>query len=67
MSTQSIDQGIDKGIEDLEKALLVGVVPADALVGSGVLPGDDGWDPLDLSTKDYFKQVQSFILSFSEA
>ena len=63
VSTQSIDQGIDKGIEDLEKALLVGVVPADALVGSGVLPGDDGWDPLDLSTKDYFKQVQSFILS----
>ena len=57
-------QGIDnKGIEDLEKALLVGVVPADALVGSGVLPGDDGWDPLDLSTKDYFKQVQNFILS----
>lgn len=58
-------QGVDnKGIEDLEKALLVGVVPADALVGSGVLPGDDGWDPLDLSTKDYFKQVQNFILSF---
>ena len=57
-------QGIDsKGMEDLEKALLVGVVPADALVGSGVLPGDDGWDPLDLSTKDYFKQVQSYILS----
>ncbi|KAL7444440.1 hypothetical protein ACHAXM_012042 [Skeletonema potamos] len=57
-------QGIDKGIEDLEKALLVGVVPADALVGSGILPGDEGWDPLDLSTKDYFQQVQSFVLSF---
>lgn len=63
VSRQGIDKGIDKGIEDLEKALLVGVVPADALVGSGVLPGDDGWDPLNLSTKDYFKQVQSFILS----
>lgn len=63
MSKQKTD-GIDKGIEDLEKALLVGVVPAEALVGSGMLPGDEGWDPLDLSTKDYFKQVQDFILSF---
>lgn len=63
VSRQGIDKGIDKGIEDLEKVLLVGVVPADALVGSGVLPGDDGWDPLNLSTKDYFKQVQTFILS----
>ena len=64
MSRQGIGKGIDKGIEDLEKALLVGVVPADALVGSGMLAGDDGWDPLDLSTKDYFQQVQNFILSF---
>ena len=60
LSEQSVDNG--KGIKDLEKALLVGVVPADALVGSGILPGDEGWDPLDLSTKDYFKQVQNFIL-----
>ena len=63
MSKQKTD-GIDKGIEDLEKALQMGVVPAEALVGSGMLPGDEGWDPLDLSTKDYFKQVQDFILSF---
>jgi hypothetical protein len=46
----------------LEQALLQGVVPADAGVGSLVLPGDYGFDPLNLSTKDYFKQTQSFVL-----
>jgi hypothetical protein len=63
ISTQKVTEGIDKGIEDLEKALLLGVVPAEALVGSGILPADEGWDPLDFSTKDYFKQTQNFILS----
>ena len=52
----------NKGIEDLERALMEGVVPADAGVGSGMLPGDEGFDPLGLSTKDYFHQIQSFIL-----
>jgi len=52
----------NKGIEDLERALMEGVVPADAGVGSGMLPGDEGFDPLGLSTKDYFNQIQSFIL-----
>ncbi|KAL9183558.1 hypothetical protein ACHAXT_004414 [Thalassiosira profunda] len=56
-------RGIDKGIEDLERALSLGVVPAEAGVGSGMLPGDEGFDPLEFSTKDYFKQVQNFILS----
>lgn len=51
-------------MEDLERALMGGVVPADAGVGSGMLPGDWGWDPWDLSTKDYFKQVQNYILKF---
>ena len=55
--------GIERGIEDLERALMGGVVPADAGVGSGMLPGDDGFDPLELSTKDYFKQIQNFILN----
>jgi len=31
-------------------------------VGSKCLPGDYGFDPLNLSTKDYFKQVQNFVL-----
>ncbi|KAL7467778.1 hypothetical protein ACHAXS_008017 [Conticribra weissflogii] len=59
---RSVNKGIGKGIEDLEKALLGGVVPAEAGVGSGLLPGDYGFDPLELATKDYFKQVQNFIL-----
>ncbi|KAL3805693.1 hypothetical protein HJC23_005937 [Cyclotella cryptica] len=53
----------DRGMRDLERALMEGVVPADAGVGSGILPGDIGFDPLELSTKDYFKQVQTFILN----
>ena len=39
-----------------------GVVPVEAGVGSGILPGDYGFDPLELSTKDYFKAIQNFIL-----
>ena len=57
-----VNKGIGKGIEDLEKVLLGGVVPAEAGVGSGMLPGDNGFDPLELATKDYFKQVQNFLL-----
>mmetsp|Transcript_16101 Transcript_16101/g.30880 ORF Transcript_16101/g.30880 Transcript_16101/m.30880 type:complete len:495 (-) Transcript_16101:1674-3158(-) len=64
MSKQGpVNKGIEKGIEDLEKALLGGVVPAEAGVGSGLLPGDCGFDPLELATKDYFTQVQNFILT----
>eukprot|EP00978_Attheya_sp_CCMP212_P007533 scaffold17451_cov51-Attheya_sp.AAC.1 len=48
----------------LERALLQGVVPADAGVGSGCLPGDYGFDPLNVATKDYFRQVQTFLLKF---
>lgn len=59
--------GIDKGIENLERALLGGVVPVEAGVGSGMLPCDYGFDPLDLSTKDYFKQIQNFILKLVPA
>lgn len=47
----------------LEEALLQGVVPAAAGVGSNCLPGDYGFDPLGFSTKDYFKQVQIFFLN----
>ncbi|KAL3763808.1 hypothetical protein ACHAW5_002312 [Stephanodiscus triporus] len=55
--------GSHKGLEDLERALMGGVVPAEAGVGSGMLPGDYGFDPLGLSTKDYFKRIQNFILN----
>lgn len=47
----------------LEQALLQGVVPAAAGVGSKCLPADFGFDPLELATKDYFKKVQSFLLN----
>lgn len=46
----------------LEQALMQGVVPASAGVGSNCLPGDFGFDPLGLATKDYFKKVQNFML-----
>jgi hypothetical protein len=45
----------------LEAALLQGVVPADAGVGSGQLPGDYGFDPLHLSTSDYIQAGQEFV------
>jgi len=51
----------------LEKALLEGVVPAGAGVGSNCLPGDYGFDPFDFATKDYFRMVQRFLLSFLPA
>jgi hypothetical protein len=47
---------------DLENALLQGVVPVSAGVGDDQLPGDYDFDPLNLSTKDYFRDVQSFLL-----
>jgi len=46
----------------LEQALLQGVVPASAGVGSNCLPGDYGFDPLGFATKDYFKKAQIAIL-----
>jgi light-harvesting complex I chlorophyll a/b binding protein 1 len=47
----------------LEEALLRGVVPASAGVGSKCLPGDYGFDPLGLAKKDYFKNVQNFLIN----
>jgi light-harvesting complex I chlorophyll a/b binding protein 1 len=47
----------------LEDALLEGVVPAQAGVGSECLAGDFGFDPLDLATKDYPLMVQSVLLN----
>lgn len=45
----------------LEQALMQGVVPVSAGVGSGCLPGDLGFDPWDLSTKDYIGQVHTIL------
>ena len=45
----------------IERALMAGVVPASAGVGSRCLPGDYGFDPLNLSNKDYFKSTQQFL------
>jgi light-harvesting complex I chlorophyll a/b binding protein 1 len=45
----------------LEQALMQGVVPVSAGVGSGCLPGDLGFDPWDLSTKDYIGRAHSII------
>ncbi len=47
----------------LENALMQGVVPASAGVGSKCLPADYGFDPLGLATKDYYKKVQNFLLN----
>eukprot|EP00531_Pseudo-nitzschia_arenysensis_P012596 CAMPEP_0116133958 /NCGR_PEP_ID=MMETSP0329-20121206/10391_1 /TAXON_ID=697910 /ORGANISM="Pseudo-nitzschia arenysensis, Strain B593" /LENGTH=377 /DNA_ID=CAMNT_0003628639 /DNA_START=653 /DNA_END=1786 /DNA_ORIENTATION=+ len=46
----------------LEEALLQGVVPVDAGVGSNTLPGDFGWDPLGFAEKDYVQNFQYRIL-----
>jgi hypothetical protein len=46
----------------LELALLQGVVPVSASVGCDAMPGDFGFDPLDLATKDYFRITQAFLL-----
>jgi len=58
----TMDQSTSTIRSPLEEALYQGVVPASAGVGSKCLPGDYGFDPLGLATKDYFKQVQNFLL-----
>jgi len=47
---------------ELEKALLQGVVPVAAGVGSDCLPGDWGFDPLDFASKDYILNIQYKLL-----
>lgn len=61
--TQMKPQSSTSSPTALEEALLQGVVPAGAGVGSNCLPGDFGFDPFGLSTKDYFKQTQNFLLN----
>lgn len=47
---------------ELETALLQGVVPVSAGVGDDSIPGDFGFDPLQMSTKDVFAPTQKFML-----
>lgn len=49
-------------VDDLENALMQGVVPVSAGVGSDCLPGDWGFDPLNLAKKDYILQAQFNLL-----
>lgn len=49
-------------LANLEQALSQGVVPVSAGVGTDCLPGDFGFDPLQLADKDYFYQIQSTLL-----
>ena len=49
--------------KSLEKALMQGVVPAEAGVGSQCLPGDAGFDPLNFAQYDLVPLVQSFLLN----
>ena len=49
--------------QPLESALELGVVPTEAGVGSGALPGDFGYDPFGFSVKDWFKQTQRALLN----
>jgi hypothetical protein len=44
--------------QSLEEALLQGVVPVDAGVGSYTLPGDFGFDPLGFAETDYMLNFQ---------
>jgi light-harvesting complex I chlorophyll a/b binding protein 1 len=47
---------------ELEKALLEGVVPVSADVGSECLPGDWGFDPLNFASRDYILCFQYNVL-----
>ena len=46
------------GFQFLEQALSQGVVPVSAGVGDDQLPGDYGFDPFQLSTRDTIGQIQ---------
>lgn len=52
-----------KSAKQLENALLQGVVPAEAGVGSECLPGDWGFDPLGLASKDWIGVAQHRVFS----
>ena len=59
--SQLKDRMKEAAARGIERALMAGVVPASAGVGSQCLPGDYGFDPFNLSNKDYFKSTQRFL------
>jgi light-harvesting complex I chlorophyll a/b binding protein 1 len=63
VNEKNAKERIRKAAASLERALLQGVVPVSAGVGSACLPGDWGFDPLNLATKDYFHSSQTAILN----
>jgi Chlorophyll A-B binding protein len=52
----------ESAARNLERALLEGVVPVSAGVGSDCLAGDFGFDPLGFADRDLFRPVQRFLL-----
>lgn len=58
-----VDGTLESAALGLEQALLQGVVPVSAGVGSECLPGDFGFDPLLLSEVDLFRPAQNFLLN----
>jgi light-harvesting complex I chlorophyll a/b binding protein 1 len=60
--TQNLTLIRDALYSDLEEVLLQGVVPVSAGVGSESLPGDFGFDPLQLANRDLFRPAQDFLL-----
>ena len=62
-SESATDNAANPFKQSLEEALLQGVVPVDAGVGSNNLPGDFGWDPLGIADKDYMQQFQYQVLN----
>jgi len=62
-STTYLQERQESAARGLEQALLQGVVPVSAGVGSADgLPGDFGFDPLQLATRDLFRPTQQFLL-----
>jgi len=54
---------LPESAETLEKALLEGVVPVGADVGSESLPGDFNFDPLNFAARDYIGRAQHFTIN----
>jgi light-harvesting complex I chlorophyll a/b binding protein 1 len=59
---QNVTRIRDALYNDLEEVLLQGVVPVSAGVGSESLPGDFGFDPLQLAHRDLFRPAQDALL-----
>ena len=59
-NTFNLQERQKSAAQGLEQALRQGMVPVSAGVGSDGLPGDFGFDPLQLSTRDLIRPAQQF-------